>query len=66
MPSGHEGTGLYGKQRTLADALRADRNQLKNAPLSDRERKRLTKQIEVTEAELKEVRRQIREGKKEP
>lgn len=63
MASGIQGTGLYSQLRWRTDALRADRQHLKNAPLSDRARLRLEKSIEQTEAEVKEIRRKIREEK---
>jgi len=65
MTSGIPGTGLYSRMRTLQDALRADRSHLKNAPLGPIQKTRLARQIAEQEEELRQVRREIRETKKE-
>ncbi len=57
------GTGLYGKERTLAAALRADRQTLKNAPLGPRQRREHEKRVAETQAGLKSVRAEIRAAK---
>jgi hypothetical protein len=57
---GIPGTGLYGQERYLADTLRADRQQLENAPLGPIQKKRLAERIADTERELKIVRAEMR------
>jgi len=63
MTKGIEGTGFYGRIRTLANALRADRQCLENAPLGPRQKKELQKQINSCAAELKKVRAELRASK---
>lgn len=57
-------SGLYGEVRWLAAALRADRQQLANAPLSKRAYQRLKARITRNEQRIREVRRLIREQNK--
>lgn len=64
MASGIPGTGIYGQIRRIADSLRANRQQLANAPLSSRERNRLTRWVEDQQTELKELRAKVRAKKK--
>lgn len=63
MTASIQGTELYGKQRRLADELRAHRQHLANAPLGKKAENELKKVIERLKAELKLVREQIRKAK---
>jgi hypothetical protein len=55
MTTGILGTGFYGRIRELRDAIRADHQQLENAPLGPIQRKRLQIAIDNRKAELKKV-----------
>jgi hypothetical protein len=52
--------GLYGRQRELAYALKADRQHYENAPLTEKARRKLLVRIRGLEEALAEVRQQIR------
>ena len=60
---GVPGTGPYSRIRTLSDAIRLNKQHLENAPLSKTKKKKLQEEIEENEAELKKVRKELRESK---
>ena len=61
---GIQGTGLYGRIRTLADAIRLDQQYLDNAPLGPIQKKRLQRSITAMRTKLKVVRAELRASKK--
>ena len=54
----------YSTQRELRDAIRADKEHLKNAPLGAKKKKELARVIELQQAQLREVNAYIREQAK--
>lgn len=52
--------GLCAQIRYLSERVRADRQQLANAPLTSRQKKKLQGDIEYHKAELKRVRAKLR------
>ena len=59
-----EYTKPYGTQRSLRNAIRADKSHLANAPLSSIQKKRLQEQIDFQKEELRKVNAYIRNRKK--
>lgn len=61
---GIEGTGLYGRLRTLSNAVKADTQQLNSgAPMTKKERKDLEEWIAQKKEEIKSIREQINQAK---